>query len=155
MRYWLFKTEPQVYSVTDLAAAPEQTGVWDGIRNFQARNFLRDEAAIGDRVFIYHCQCAVPGIYGIARICRSAYPDPAQFNPQSPYYDAKAKSDQPRWVCVDIQLEQHLAKPLAVKVIKQQSALASLGIFKQPRLSVVPVTQQESDHLLALLHINA
>ncbi|HNG61218.1 MAG TPA: EVE domain-containing protein, partial [Cellvibrionaceae bacterium] len=79
--------------MADLAAADKQTGVWDGIRNFQARNFLRDKAAVGDRVFIYHCQCSAPGVYGIARICRAAYPDPAQFDPQSPYFDPKSKGD--------------------------------------------------------------
>lgn len=155
MRYWLFKTEPQVYSVADLAAAPGQTGVWDGIRNFQARNFLRDDTAVGDRVFIYHCQCPTPGIYGVARICRAAYPDPAQFDPQSPYFDAKAQADNPRWFCVDIQLEHRLTQGLAVKSIKQQAALENLGIFKQPRLSVVPVTPQEHEWLLNLLQIGA
>lgn len=154
MRYWLFKTEPQVYSVANLAAAPEQTAMWDGIRNFQARNFLRDEAALGDRVFLYHCQCPAPGIYGVARIQRSAYPDPAQFNPQSPYYDPKAQPDKPRWMCVDIQLEYQPTTPLLIHAIKQQASLASLGIFKQPRLSVVPVSAQEGAELLSLLQLN-
>ena len=128
--------------------------MWDGIRNFQARNFLRDEAALGDRVFLYHCQCPAPGIYGVARIQRSAYPDPAQFNPQSPYYDPKAQPDKPRWMCVDIQLEYQPTTPLLIHAIKQQASLESLGIFKQPRLSVVPVSAQEGAELLSLLQLN-
>jgi predicted RNA-binding protein with PUA-like domain len=151
MGNWLFKTEPHVFSVNDLATAKKQISAWDGIRNYQARNFLRDDVKLNDRVFLYHCQCKAPGIYGIARVKRACYPDPAQFNEASPYYDPRALIDDPRWYCVDIQLEQALTKPLLLPVIKQHSALDDLGIFKQPRLSVVPLTDVHTSVISALI----
>ncbi len=151
MRHWLFKTEPHVYSVEHLAAAPSRTGVWDGIRNYQARNFLRDCAALGDRVFIYHCQCPQPGIYGTALIRKAAYADPAQYDSESDYFDPKASRENPRWVCVDIQLEHRLPRSLSVQDLKAHPELSALGIFKQPRLSVVPVSDAESSILLSLI----
>lgn len=138
--------------MSDLAALENQICTWDGIRNYQARNFLRDDVVLNDRVFLYHCQCSAPGIYGIARIKTACYPDPAQFNEASPYYDPKALVSNPRWYCIDIQLEQALiAKPLLLPQIKQHSALDEMGIFKQPRLSVVPLTDAQSMLILALI----
>lgn len=151
MGNWLFKTEPNVYGVEDIAASDGQICVWDGIRNFQARNFLRDQTAVDDRVFLYHCQCPKPGIYGIARILRTGYADPAQFDLSSTYFDSKASFSNPRWYCVDLQLIESLAKPLLLPALKAHPSLSSLGLFKQPRLSIVPVTPAESLLLMALV----
>lgn len=152
MGNWLFKTEPNVYSVGDLARSTNQICTWDGIRNYQARNFLRDSVKHYDRVFLYHCQCPQPGIYGIAHVHRAGYPDPAQFDPASAYFDPKALSTAPRWYCVDLQL-QHLliSTPLLLPEIKQHSELTQLGLFKQPRLSVVPITENENELLTTLI----
>lgn len=151
MGNWLFKTEPDVYGVEDIAASDDQICVWDGIRNFQARNFLRDQTIVNDRVFLYHCQCSKPGIYGIARIHRTGYADPAQFDSSSPYFDPKATFSIPRWFCVDLQLVELLAKPILLPALKAHPSLASLGLFRQPRLSVVPVTPDEGLLLMALV----
>jgi predicted RNA-binding protein with PUA-like domain len=151
INHWLFKTEPHIYSVNDLATSDNKIARWDGIRNYQARNFLRDDTAINDRVFLYHCQCSKPGIYGVARINRAGYADPAQFDSGSAYFDAKARPDLARWYCVDIQLEHALEEPLLLPRIKDDQRLSQLGLFKQPRLSVVPITESESTHLMALI----
>src|SRR5262245_19071737 len=102
-RYWLFKSEPDVYSINDLAKAPKTTTRWDGVRNYQARNFLRDQCQVGDDVLFYHSSCAVPGVAGIVRIVRSGYPDPTAFELGSPYLDPNSKLDAPRWYSVDVQ----------------------------------------------------
>lgn len=141
--YWLFKAEPDIYGISHLAAEPQQTGRWDGIRNYQARNFLRDGVALGDQVLVYHSHCKQPGIVGIAGIAKTAYPDPTQFNPDSPYFDPKATSAAPRWVSVDIQLQEIFAQVLPLALIKQQSALSDMVLLRQARLSVQPVTSAE------------
>lgn len=150
MAAWLFKTEPHVYSTDDLFAAKNHTGVWDGIRNYQARNHLRDEAQIDDLVFLYHCQCSKPGIYGLARMLTNGYADPVQFDEMSPYFDPKASKALPRWYCVDIQLKERLRTPILLPQIKNHVALQDLGIFRQPRLSVIPVSQEQASLLVAL-----
>ncbi|WGL15053.1 EVE domain-containing protein [Microbulbifer bruguierae] len=143
MHYWLFKSEPDEYSIDDLKREPGQTGRWDGIRNYQARNFLRDSVQIGDGVFFYHSACKVPAIVGTARVARAAYPDPAQFNPESKYFDPKASSDQPRWFCVDLQWQSTFPRPVSLKDIKQDPRLAEMVLVKQGRLSIQPVTAAE------------
>lgn len=150
MAAWLFKTEPQVYSTDDLFTAENKIGVWDGIRNYQARNHLRDDAKVDDQVFLYHCQCSKPGIYGVARVLTAGYVDPAQFDEMSPYFDAKATKTAPRWYCVDIQLEERLEMPILLPQIKYQPELQDLGLFRQPRLSVVPVSSEQASLLMAL-----
>lgn len=142
-KYWLFKAEPDVYGIEHLAAEPEQTGRWDGIRNYQARNFLRDEVKPGDGVLFYHGHCKQPGIYGRARVVTSAYPDPSQFDPESPYYDPKSTPENPRWVAVDIQLHTQFSAPLLLTDIKQQPRLSDMVLLRQPRLSIQPVTSDE------------
>ncbi|MGY0587354.1 MAG: EVE domain-containing protein, partial [Paraglaciecola chathamensis] len=102
MQYWLFKTEPDAFSIDDLAARPNQTEHWDGIRNYQARNFLRDQVKQGDKVFIYHSSCKEVGIAGLAEVVKEAYPDHTQFDPESHYYDPKSSPENPRWVMVDV-----------------------------------------------------
>lgn len=153
MNYWIFKSEPDEYGIDDLAAEKNQTGRWDGIRNYQARNNLRDKVAVGDQVFFYHSSCKNTGIAGIARVVNAAYPDPAQFDPQSKYYDAKATADAPRWFCVDIRLEQKFPQVIATAALKSQPDTASLEIFRQGRLSVAPVTAAQWQAALGNLAI--
>ena len=102
MRYWLMKSEPDEFSIDDLAAAPNQTTAWFGVRNYQARNFMRDEMRVGDRAFFYHSSCDEPGVAGIVEISKSAYPDETQFDPKSPYYDPKSTRAAPRWLHIDV-----------------------------------------------------
>jgi len=150
MNYWLFKSEPDEYSIDDLAAERGQTGRWDGIRNYQARNFLRDAVAAGDGVFFYHSACKVPAIVGTAAVVRAAYPDPAQFDPESKYFDPKASADKPRWFCVDIRFNSRFARPLPLAEIKQNPQLAEMVLVKQGRLSIQPVTAAEWKTVVAL-----
>ncbi|WP_066960655.1 EVE domain-containing protein [Microbulbifer sp. Q7] len=143
MNYWLFKSEPDEYSLSDLQGEPGGIGRWDGIRNYQARNFLRDQVEEGDGVLFYHSACKVPAVVGTARVVRAAYPDPAQFDPESKYCDPKASTDKPRWYCVDIQWQSAFAHPVSLKDIKQNPALAEMVLVKQGRLSIQPVTAAE------------
>ncbi|WP_049721851.1 EVE domain-containing protein [Gilvimarinus polysaccharolyticus] len=142
-QYWLFKTEPDCYSIDDLARESHQTTRWDGIRNYQARNFLRDQVAMADRVFIYHSRCKPMGIVGTATISRASYPDPQQFNPQNPYFDDKASMDTPRWFCVDVTLTEKFPHIITLEQIKHIQALDTMILRKQGRLSIQPVTEYE------------
>lgn len=143
MNYWLFKTEPAEYSIQDLKHEKNSTGRWDGIRNYQARNFIRDKIQIGDQIFIYHSQCKPVGIAGTAQVVSEAYPDPAQYNPESHYYDPKSTQENPRWFCVDIQFLTEFKQIYPLATIKNQAALADMVLVKQGRLSIQPVTQQQ------------
>ncbi len=139
MRYWLMKSEPSDCSIDDLAASPQQTVPWVGVRNYQARNFMRDDMQVGDLAFFYHSSCPEPGIAGIVRISRLAYPDATQFDPKSKYFDPKSKPDAPRWLHVDVQLVQKLPLiPLAT--LRSTPELAELRILQRGnRLSITPV----------------
>lgn len=148
--YWLFKAEPHIYGIQQLNAEPQKIGRWDGIRNYQARNFLRDQVALGDDVFIYHSGCKPAGIVGTATVVKTAYPDPSQFNPESPYYDPKSTPDNPRWVSVDIQVTKTFEKMLTLGEIKVQPSLQNMVLIKQSRLSTQPVTSDEWKTLLKL-----
>lgn len=150
MQYWLFKAEPDVFGIEHLAAQPKKTGRWDGIRNYQARNFLRDQVAKGDAVFIYHSHCKQPGVVGIAEVVKAAYPDPTQFDPQSPYFDSKATPDLPRWVAVDIKLTSQFKQVIPLSLIKQQTVLENMVLLKQARLSIQPVSEHEWQTILQL-----
>jgi predicted RNA-binding protein with PUA-like domain len=144
MQYWLFKTEPDAFSIDDLAAKPEQTEHWDGIRNYQARNFLRDQIKFGDQVFVYHSSCDNVGIVGIAEVVKEGYADHTQFDPESKYYDPKASQDNPRWYMVDIKLKQKFTQILSLKEIKQMEDITEVGLVKKgQRLSVMPVPENE------------
>lgn len=152
MQYWLFKTEPDAFSIDDLAAMPEQTEHWDGIRNYQARNFLRDQVKLGDQVFIYHSSCKDVGIVGLAKVVKEGYPDHSQFNPESKYYDPKSELENPRWYMVDVKLQQKFAKLLPLSAIKSDPEITELGLVKKGhRLSIMPVNEQEAIRLLARL----
>lgn len=149
--YWLFKAEPHIYGIDHLAAAPQKIGRWDGIRNYQARNFLRDQVAVGDKVFIYHSSCKQVGIAGTAKVIKAAYPDPTQFNPDSDYYDPKSTLENPRWVSVDIQLTKPFSRLISLTEIKAQPALENMVLIKQSRLSIQPVTEHEWEIINKLL----
>lgn len=146
-KYWLFKAEPHVYGIDHLAAAPKQTGRWDGIRNYQARNFLRDQVQLGDEVLIYHSSCKNIGIVGTAKVVKTAYPDPTQFNPESDYYDPKSTPGNPRWVSVDIQVTNTFPRLISLAEIKAQPELEDMVLVKQGRLSTQPVTKAEWDFI--------
>jgi predicted RNA-binding protein with PUA-like domain len=150
--YWLFKAEPHIYGIDHLAAAPNKTGRWDGIRNYQARNFLRDQVALNDEVFIYHSSCKNVGIVGTAKVVKTAYPDPTQFNPESDYYDPKSTPENPRWVSVDIQLTKTFPRLISLAEIKAQPQLENMVLVKQSRLSTQPVTGEEWKLIHSLLN---
>ncbi|HEX4883492.1 MAG TPA: EVE domain-containing protein [Casimicrobiaceae bacterium] len=142
MRYWLMKSEPDEFSIDDLVAAPSQTTAWFGVRNYQARNFMR-EMKLGDRAFFYHSSCPEPGIAGIVEVSALAHPDASQFDRKSAYYDPKSAREQPRWECVDVRLvEKTRLVPLAE--LRGQKALADMVILRRGnRLSITPVTPTE------------
>ena len=143
MAYWLFKTEPHEYSLDDLAQAGRLGAPWDGIRNYQARNLLRDQVACGDEVLIYHSSCRAVGVVGTAQISRGAYVDPDQFDSHSPYYDAKATSEAPRWYRVDLMFVEKFNRPVPLTLIKATPNLADMALLRQPRLSIQPVTARQ------------
>jgi predicted RNA-binding protein with PUA-like domain len=153
VRYWLLKSEPDVFGIDDLAAAPRKTTYWDGVRNYQARNFMRDQMQIGDGVFFYHSNCKVPGIVGIARVACEAYPDPTQFDPESDYFDPKSSPDAPRWYMVDVKLERKLKRPITLAEMKQyaDAELAGFALLRRGnRLSVLPVSDEHWRFILSL-----
>lgn len=143
MRYWLMKSEPDEVSIDDLAAMPKQTIAWFGVRNYQARNFMRDNMRVGDLAFFYHSSCPEPGIAGIVRVSKSAYPDASQFNRKSPYYDPKATRSAPRWLNVDVTLvEKTKLVPLAE--LRARPELAGMRVLQRAnRLSITPVSAPE------------
>ncbi|AHC85086.1 MULTISPECIES: EVE domain-containing protein [Gammaproteobacteria] len=148
MAYWLMKSEPDELSIEALSRLGEAR--WDGVRNYQARNFLR-AMSVGDEFFFYHSSCPQPGIAGIARITRAAYPDPTALDPQSPYYDAKATADNNPWSAVDVAHVQTLPRVLELGWLKQQTGLAELPLVqKGSRLSVMPVTPEQWAVIVAL-----
>ena len=143
MKYWLMKSEPDECSIDDVLAAPGKTTPWSGVRNYQARNFMRDEMSIGDGVLFYHSSCPEPGIAGLAQVASKAYPDATQFDPKSDYYDAASKKDEPRWVNVDVRaLKKIRLVPLAE--LRNHKALAKMAMLRPGnRLSITPVTAAE------------
>jgi predicted RNA-binding protein with PUA-like domain len=143
MKYWLMKSEPDELSVDDLAAAPGRSTPWSGVRNYQARNYMRDAMRVGDRAFFYHSSCPEPGIAGVAEVASAAYPDASQFDRKSEYYDAKSTPAAPRWVNVDVRLVKKTRfVPLAE--LRAHRALARMGVLQRgSRLSITPVTPAE------------
>ncbi len=153
MKYWLMKSEPDVFGVDHLAGAPRRTTAWEGVRNYQARNMLRDDFSKGDLAFFYHSSCEVPGIAGIVKVVREAYPDPTQFDRGSEYYDAKSTRDAPRWFCVDVKLEKRIEPVITLPELREHAdgALREMVILKRGnRLSVTPVTAAEWRCIVAL-----
>jgi predicted RNA-binding protein with PUA-like domain len=153
MHYWLLKSEPDVFGIDALAAAPRCTTGWEGVRNYQARNMLRDDFRQGDRAFFYHSSCEVPGIAGIVTVAREAYPDPTQFDAKSEYYDAKSTRAAPRWFSVDVQLEKRFEPVITLPELREHAAgaLREMLILKRGnRLSVTPLTAEEWHCIVAL-----
>ena len=150
--YWLMKSEPQECSIDDALAAPKQTVPWIGVRNYQARNFMRDGMQVGDGVLFYHSSCAEPGIVGLARVASGTRPDPTQFDPASPYFDAASKPEAPRWLLLDVQALRK-TRLLALPALRAHPALAELQVLRRGnRLSITPVDAahwQVIDGLLA------
>jgi predicted RNA-binding protein with PUA-like domain len=153
MSYWLVKSEPDVFGIDDLAAAPNSTTCWDGVRNYQARNFMRDEMKRGDRVFFYHSNCAEPGIAGIAKVVREGYPDSTAFDARDAHFDPDSDPDHPRWYMVDIALERKLARPISLAELKRHAdgKLRGFALLKRGnRLSVLPVSEQQWQFISSL-----
>ena len=152
MNYWLMKTEPETFSLQDLKKAPKQTTLWDGVRNYQARNIMRDQMKLGDQVFFYHSRVQPPCIVAIAKVVKESYPDPSQFDKKSKYYDSKADPRKPRWFCIDIQLQRELKRPLGLDELKQNSELRDMPLLqKGQRLSVQPVSAKQWNFILSLI----
>jgi predicted RNA-binding protein with PUA-like domain len=150
MRHWLMKSEPDEFSIDDLVRSPRQETTWFGVRNYQARNYMRDEMRVGDRAFFYHSSCPEPGIAGIVEVCAPAHPDATQFDPQSPYHDAKSTRDNPRWVGVDVRLVLQ-TRLVPLTELRAVPALADMVILRRGnRLSITPVTAAEWRAVLRL-----
>jgi predicted RNA-binding protein with PUA-like domain len=152
MNYWLMKSEPDCFSIDDLAARPQQTESWDGVRNYQVRNMFRDQMKSGDKAFFYHSSCAVPAIAGIISIVSNGYPDPTQFDPKSDHYDPKAKQEEPRWLLVDVKFERKLKAPISLATLREHEAqLRGLQLLAPgTRLSVIPVRPEHWKYILKL-----
>lgn len=151
MRYWLMKSEPYEFSIDDFSAHTNQTIAWEGIRNYQSRNFMRNQMAIGDQVFFYHSCCKDPGIMGIAVVSKAAYPDATQFNRDSKYFDPKATINNPRWFNVEITLVKR-TRPIPIKELRQHNKLSRMRMLQTGnRLSITPVDPAEWQFILAIL----
>src|SRR5262245_31232427 len=151
MKYWLMKSEPDECSIDDVLAAPGRITPWSGVRNYQARNFMRDQMTRGDGVLFYHSSCPEPGIAGLAEVASAAYPDKSQFDRKSPYYDPDSKQDAPRWFNVDVRALRK-TRLLSLPEIREQKALAKMVTLRPGnRLSITPVTEAEWKHIQKLL----
>jgi len=149
VNYWLMKTEPDEFSIDDLAQ--KKTEPWTGVRNYQARNFMRDGMRKGDGVLFYHSSCAVPGVAGIAEVASAAYPDPSQFDSKSDYFDAGSERVAPRWFLVDVKYKRKLKRVITLAELKGRKELKDMVLLRPGnRLSVSPVTKQEWDFILGL-----
>lgn len=151
MRYWLMKSEPDVYGFAHLQAEPDQTAYWDGVRNYQARNLLRDEIKAGDRVLFYHSRTKPPHVVGVAEVTRSGYPDPTQFDPEEKYFDPKSDPDNPRWYVVDVKAVAPLKQIVPLADLKANPALEGMLVTRKgQRLSVQPVDEAHFDEVVRM-----
>ncbi|MEO1036976.1 MAG: EVE domain-containing protein [Pseudomonadota bacterium] len=150
MNYWLMKSEPDTYSIDDLKR--DKVEPWTDIRNYQARNFMRDDMRVGDKAFFYHSSCAEPGIVGIMKVASKPYPDPTQFDKKSHYYDPKSTPDNPRWELVDVRFVRKLKRVVTLKELKSHTELAEMILLRRGnRLSIMPVDQAHWDFILTLI----
>ena len=154
MAYWLMKSEPDCFSIDDLAKRPKQIAPWDGVRNYQVRNMFRDQMKAGDLAFFYHSSCDEPGIYGVMEIVSNAYPDPTQFDPKADHYDAGSKPEEPRWLLVDVKFQKKLKRPILLAELRShEKKFTGLRILeKGSRLSVTPIS---AAHWGAILKLEA
>lgn len=147
--YWIFKSEPDVYSIDDLMR--DKTTYWDGVRNYEARNFLRDKIKKGDVVLFYHSNCNEPGVYGICEVIKEGYPDFTQFDPDNKYYDPKSNPTKPTWFMVDIRFLKKLEKPVLLEEMKLNPKLKGMRLLqKGNRLSVLPISKSEFEEILKM-----
>ena len=151
MAYWLMKSEPEEFGIDDLVRAPKKTTAWFGVRNYQARNYMRDQMRVGDGVLFYHSSCEVPGIAGIARVSSKPYPDATQFDAKSEYYDPKSQREAPRWMLVDVKLEKK-TRVMPLDEMRTYPELADMVVLKRGnRLSITPVSEREWKFILKKL----
>ncbi|MBW3567231.1 MAG: EVE domain-containing protein [Proteobacteria bacterium] len=144
MKYWLMKSEPDEFGIEDLKRRPGRTEPWDGVRNYQARNFMRDEMAVGDRVFFYHSNCKQPGIVGIMKVIREAYPDHTAFDPDDPHFDPKSNPGKPRWDMVDVAFVERFTGTIGLAEMRAVKGLQEMLVLRKGnRLSITPVSRQE------------
>ena len=149
MTHWLMKSEPDVYSIDDLERDGRE--MWDSIRNYQARNMMRDDMRIGDEIFFYHSNCKEPAIVGISKVCSESYPDPIQFDGTSRYFDPKSSKDNPRWILVDVEFVRKFAAPITLAKLKACPELEGMILTRRGnRLSIMPVTDEHWDFVLSL-----
>lgn len=155
-RHWLLKSEPAVFSFDDLSAAPARTTAWEGVRNYQARNFMRDDMRVGDLVLFYHSSAKPPAVVGVAEVVRAAYPDPTQFEPASGHHDPASDPAAPRWLAVDVAALAALPEPVPIATLKVQPELAAMAVVQRgQRLSVQPVTPTEFQVVLRMGGLDA
>ena len=148
---WLMKSEPDEFGIDDLKTRPQKTEPWDGVRNYQARNMMRDEMRKGDRIFFYHSNCAEPGIVGIAKVAREGYPDPTAFDPEDKHFDPKSDPDNPRWFLVDVKYVCKTKRTITLQELKTHPQLAEFALVRRGnRLSVMPVSDEHWDFILSL-----
>lgn len=152
MNYWLMKSEPSTFGIDDLAKAPRRRSRWDGVRNYQVRNMIRDQMREGDLAFFYHSSCEVPGIYGIARVVRESYPDPTAFDPRHVHFDPKSDPAAPTWFMVDVEFVRRFETPVTLEKLKANArAIGDLLVLRRGnRLSITPVTPTQWRKVLAL-----
>ena len=149
MHYWLLKSEPNDYSIDDLEC--EGVAMWDGVRNYQARNFIRDDIHIGDQVLFYHSNTEPPGVVGVAEVVKEAYPDPTQFDKNDSHYDPKSSTDNPRWFVVDVKFKKKFRSLISLTVLKEEKNLDGMPLLQRgQRLSVQPVTRKQFDHIVGM-----
>jgi predicted RNA-binding protein with PUA-like domain len=146
-QYWLLKSEPSAFSIQDLEKSPKKTTYWSGVRNFQARKYLRDEIKVGDEVFFYHSNADPPAIVGTAEVVKSGYPDHTALDPKDDHYDPKSTSEHPIWYMVDIRHQETFSRPITLPELKKEQALSDMVLLHKSRLSVQPVTEQEWQHI--------
>ena len=151
MNYWLMKSEPDTFSIDDLMQRPQQTEPWDGVRNYQARNMMRDDMKLGDKVFFYHSNCAEVGIVGIMEVAKEGYPDGSAFNPDDKHFDPKSDPAKPRWIRVDVKYVRQLSRTITLKELKTKVELADFTLLRAGnRLSIMPVSKTQWDFILSL-----
>ena len=151
MNYWLMKSEPDMFGIDDLKQRPAQTEPWDGVRNYQARNMLRDDMQVGDQAFFYHSNCTVPGIAGVMKIVRAGYPDASAFDSRGKYHDPKSTPDNPRWFRVDVRYVRKLKRLISLAELKSQPELRGLALLKRgTRLSILPLSAAQWKFILSL-----
>ena len=151
MQKWLMKSEPSEFSIDDLKACPKQTDMWDGVRNYQARNMIRDSIKKGDLVFFYHSNCDETGIVGVMQVVKEAYPDPTAFDPNDPHFDPKSNPDDPRWFVVDLKFKRKFKRVITLRELKEHKEIESMRLVQRGnRLSVMPVDSAHWDFIEAL-----